>query len=379
MLSEEWSPETLFAPLPLPLFMEDMLELARPAAELLRKQERVLLVSHIDADGISAAGISSSVLDRLGIEYDAMFLKSIEPEGVKKVRDRNMFTWFTDLGSGSISLLSGIEGIITDHHVPEAAVPSAKDRGNILSYCAAPPTEHSFIHINPHLCGHDGTTEISGAGAAFVLALAVDRKNKDLASLAIVGAVGDMQDNKERRLIGLNREILAMGEETGMVVAEEDIRFFGRESRGLPKLLMYASEPSLPGLEEERKAVAFLSELGIPLQNNRGWWRRWLDLAQEEKEVVIEGLREYLVSRGLEESASLVTGEVYSLPNERPGSGFYDAKEFSTMLNSCGRYDRADVGLELAKGDRGLALKEAKELRKGHRRNLVTSLNMLKE
>ncbi|MDG6221416.1 MAG: DHH family phosphoesterase, partial [Candidatus Thermoplasmatota archaeon] len=249
--------------------MQDMIEHARPAAELLKKQEKVLLVSHIDADGISAAGIASTVLDRLGITHETLFIKSIEPEAVKLISSKKSFTWFSDLGSGSMSLLKGINGIITDHHIPEKCEVAVADRGNILSYCK--PVSGDLIQVNPHLCGHDGTSEISGAGTTFALALAVDERNKDLAALGIVGAVGDMQDQEKRRLVGLNQDILSIGQAEGVVVSEIDIRLFGRESRGLPKLLMFA-DPQIPGLTNESKAISFLSKTGVRLQNSRGWW-----------------------------------------------------------------------------------------------------------
>lgn len=104
-----------------------------------------------------------------------------------------------------------------------------------------------------------------------------------------------------------------------------------------------------------------------------------MELEKDEKEDILEAIREHFVEMGREEDADKILGEVYCLPREKPGSGFYDAKEFSTMLNSCGRYDRADIGLLLAKGNREDALKQAKELRRGHRKNLVESMNMVEE
>src|SRR6059058_555655 len=84
--------------------------------------------------------------------------------------------------------------------------------------------------LNPHLEGA-GSDVASGAGCAYAVAKALDPANKDLASVAIVGAVGDVQDQEFRRLSGYNREILQDGIDAGVLRAQIDLRLFGRETR----------------------------------------------------------------------------------------------------------------------------------------------------
>ncbi len=74
---------------------------------------------------------------------------------------------------------------------------------------------HSF-HFNPHLFGRDGSFELSGAGATYLVSKALDLKNKDLSALAIVGAIGDLQDRKFCELRGMNTEIVNDGKEAGV-------------------------------------------------------------------------------------------------------------------------------------------------------------------
>ena len=50
--------------------------------------------------------------------------------------------------------------------------------------------------MNPHLFDIDGSTEISGAGVVYLFCKALDGKNKDMAHIAIVGAIGDIQEDK---------------------------------------------------------------------------------------------------------------------------------------------------------------------------------------
>ena len=52
-----------------------------------------------------------------------------------------------------------------------------------------------------------------------------------------------------------------------------------------------------------------------------------------------------LLSKGFgHEIAKRLIGEVYILEKEEEGTELHDSKEFATLLNSCGRYDKAEVG-----------------------------------
>ena len=57
----------------------------------------------------------------------------------------------------------------------------------------------NFTQVNPHLFGIDGARDVSGSGVAYFAAKAVNATNMDLASIALVGALGDMQDKYEQR------------------------------------------------------------------------------------------------------------------------------------------------------------------------------------
>ncbi|MCH7902523.1 DHH family phosphoesterase, partial [archaeon] len=63
-------------------------------------------------------------------------------------------------------------------------------------------------------------------------------------------------------------------------------------------------------------------------------------------------------------------GEIYSFPKENPKSPLSDAKEFSTLLNACGRHGHADIGVEVCMGDRDEKYLEAMSLMQEHRRQL---------
>ena len=61
-----------------------------------------------------------------------------------------------------------------------------------------------------------------------------------------------------------------------------------------------------------------------------------------------------------------------------PLFGLRDAKEFATVLNSCGRYDDADTGLSICCGDTD-ALKTAERNRAEHRRHISSAIAYVKD
>ncbi len=353
--------------------MEDK---AKKVARELLEAESVHIVTHIDADGISSGSVAYEAMSRAGKEVSIEFVKQLENEKIEELKDEgHEKIWFTDLGSGQLKYLKGVDCVITDHHVPQGDVleGDVSDKGNILSYCKPTITE-----FNPHRFGVDGASEISGSGMAYLVAREMG-DNEDLSKLAVLGAVGDLQARKHGRLVGKNREILQEGVDEGHVVKSVDTLLYGAESRPISKVLEYASDPVLPGLTGDPSACAnFLVEMDIPLKKD-GEWRSWYQLSKGEKRRILSALAKKLIERGFPASyADSLIGEVYTFPDEEFGTMLHEAKEFSTLLNSCGRYGKGKIGLEVCLGDRDEYFDKAKDLLKGHQRVLVDCMKYVK-
>ena len=69
---------------------------------------------------------------------------------------------------------------------------------------------------------------------------------------------------------------------------------------------------------------------------------------------------------------------MYRITRYDARTGLGDAKEFATVLNSCGRYDDAPTGLRVCRGDVS-ALKTAEENRSAHRKHRSEALRYIKE
>jgi len=178
----------------------------------------------------------------------------------------------------------------------------------------------------------------------------------------------------------MNQEIVQDGKEAGVLHTIKDIRYFGKETRPLAKLLQYATDPLIPGVSgREDTSIAFLQELQIELKE-KDTWRSWNDLQKEEKRRIISAIIQILLSKGFGyQVASRVLGESYLLRNEKEGTELHEAKEYATLLNSTARYGQYEVGLQVCLGDRGKWLKEALNLLSGHRHNLVEGLQFARE
>ncbi|MEM3335659.1 MAG: DHH family phosphoesterase, partial [Thermoplasmata archaeon] len=316
--------------------MREYLSQARKLAEKIMNHNNITIISHIDADGITSAAIASSALDSIGKSHDVIFLKQLDPESLNEIKKKGSeLYWFTDLGSGIVHEMYGMNVVITDHHSPSDLIFNVpKEKRKTLTDLFDEIDKNDILQLNPHFFGKDGGIDISGAGVTYLVAREINPTNVKLSTLAIVGAVGDLQDIAYLKLTGTNRYILKEAEEFGFIKTEIDARFFGRETRPIHKMLEYVSDPILPGISgDERGALEFLNDLSIPLKNEN--WRRWVDLTKEEKRKILSSMVKRMLASGYDSNtATRIIGEVYTLVKEKEGTYVRDSKEYATLLNA---------------------------------------------
>jgi RecJ-like exonuclease len=303
-----------------------------------------LVVHHYDADGLSSGALVIGAFLDEGRKVRHECIKKLDDAAIERYlgggkgdgsgadgkREREII--FVDLGGGNKRVNELEDVVIIDHHQTEGI---------------------DKMQANPLLFGIDGGGELSAAGTAYC----VFRKRADL---AIVGAVGDMQ----HPLVGMNRWVLAEGQENGEVKVEEDLRFYGRYSRQLVQFLAYCDEPYLPGITyREEKAAEFLAECGLKADG-----RRYADLDPDERKNLVSAIAKLMIAGGRSGEADELIGESYVFP-KRKSDETYEANEFSTLLNACGRHSKPEIGLRVCLGDES-ALSEAKALLALHRKML---------
>jgi single-stranded-DNA-specific exonuclease len=351
---------------------EQFMAAANKAAELIletvHKDGLIHVFSHLDADGIAAAGIMGKALFRLDAKFRIQVMQWVDEKIIGEVlASKPALVVLTDFGSGYLQLLNdkipNLKVAILDHHQINSKIENA-----------------NFVQVNPHMFGFDGATDISGSGVAYFVAKAMNHRNIDLAPIALVGALGDMQDKYDQRnFCCLNKIILEDATNSGLIKVEKDLTFFGRETRPIYRALAATTNPFFPGISgEEDKALAFLASLNINIKQGERW-RALRDLNEDEKRRLGSALADYLLSKGLHLEVANLIGHIYVLNNEEPWTSLRDAREFAVVLNSTGRMDHPSLGIAICMGDRKAALEAATSILEDYRKNINKYLGWVME
>ena len=333
-------------------------------SDLINSQKSISVITHIDCDGLTSGSIITKALIRAGAKCTLRTSKEFSPNVIDSLKkDSRDFHIVTDLGGGFGELLDqNLEDdwVVLDHHQI-----SEKEQDNPRV-------------INSWKYGMDGGKEICAGGMAYLAAMALDNKNSDLSALAVVSALGDRQDQGERKsFTGKNFEIANTAKDLGVLDIDLDLLLVGRETRPLPDALAFTSQPFIEGLTWNRDAcLSLLNSSGIQLKDG-GRWRVPAELTEEEKKMAIEGITKFTSGKNATDIMSELIGYTYTFPHEDKRSFLRDGREFSTMLNSCGRINKSGVGMAICMGDRNKILREGETILAEYRKLIREYMNIL--
>jgi RecJ-like exonuclease len=277
--------------------------------------------------------------------------------------DSRQFHIITDLGGGfakDIDNALGDDWIVVDHHqIPQEEFDNQKV-------------------INAWKFDVDGGKDVSAGGMAYLVSKGLHKENTDLAWIAVVAALGDRQDQGEKKsFTGINLEIAAIAKKNNQVEIDLDILLVGRETRPLPDALAFTSQPFIEGLTWNRDAcLSLLNSSGIKLKDGSRW-RVPAELTEDEKRALLQTISKYISTKNASDILDELVGYTYTLSGEDKRSFLRDAREFSTMLNSCGRIRKAGVGVAICMGDRTKMLQEGENILVEYRTFLRTYMNTL--
>ncbi|MCS7102570.1 MAG: DHH family phosphoesterase [Candidatus Korarchaeum sp.] len=314
------------------------------------------IVSHLDADGLSSAGIMISTLKRLNVPFHLSVVKYLSESLVEELRKGNYSTYlFLDLGSGDLELLRSLGGkvFVVDHHKP-------------------PPDTSGINLLNPFLEGIDGDQEISSSGICFLIQKEL-LGDISMAPIALVGALGDVQEDGGFK--GLNELILNWAVERGFVEVRRDIKLFGGPDYPLVPSLERTVDPFIRGISNDSAgALSLVESAGIPIKIGEKWVTL-SDLTEDQKRNIMNELVKRI---GSLDKAKLLIGNIYLNLREPRGSPLRDLASFSTLLNACGRMGKGYLGALLASGIRGELLNRVVEVQQEYRSYLSKLLSDLK-
>ncbi len=297
-------------------------------SDAVKSRKNILITTNIDCDGITSGSIISKALIRQGAKCTVRttneFSENLVDRMQKETRDLHVIT---DLGGGfgkSLDEKLSDNWLMLDHH--EIA-----------------EEEHDNERvINAWKYGMDGGVEICAGGMAYLAAKALRTAKK-----------------------------------LGLVNIDLDLLLVGRETRPLPDAIAFTSQPFIEGLTWNRDAcLAMLTNAGIQLKDGARW-RVPADLTQEEKQSIIESISRFVQGDNATQVMEELIGYTYTFPREEKRSFLRDGREFSTMLNSCGRINRSGVGIAICMGDRNTMLQEGEKILSEYRSMIREYMNVL--
>ncbi len=354
-----------------------------------KNNSSIHIYTHLDADGLSGGAILGKAFIREGLPFQITILKQLEKEIIlnisKDVKSFNKFLFFTDFGSGQYQELQKElllkenfnSFIILDHHLPQNV--SAKDDTDLINEIYSNTYQWQ---INPYFFGFDGSLEVSGAGLCYFFAKSLNKDNMDLSCNAIIGAIGDIQNQgSNKSFIGLNSIILEDAKNLELIEVKSDLNF--SSIKPLNEAIAYSNEIDLPGLTGDvNRTLIFLKTLGILMENSKGNIKSLNELNKDEKQKISSAIIEYGSLKLDIEPSKIIEKLIinrFLLKKETVGSDLYDAGEFSNLLNACGRLNHGSLGIAIAMGDRKNSYQKSQEILSNYKKTLLKSLIWLKE
>jgi RecJ-like exonuclease len=335
---------------------DDFIAYARESGEQFlehSRDEEILIVGHIDTDGLCTTAILVDALEGQGYKVRNMHVQHINEDVIGQIQnDEAPIIMCADIGSGFLDELTKLENksvYVIDHHEPKG---EAKD----------------VVQINPRLQEVTENNSISGSGVAYFFSLGLHPDNKGLAYIAVIGALGDAQMN--RTISPLNERILNYAVVQKTVRVGRRLKLHGIYSRPLTKVLEYSSDLQIPGVTNNAEGVLdLLDELHIQPEW-KGRPRKFFHLNTEEKKALTRKIIE------LKDSDDVFT-PTYNLMDE-PVKQLRDLREYATILNACGRLEQYDVGIDAVLGNDD-AKEEAVQAHREYKKKLWEANKFVRE
>ena len=264
-------------------------------SDCIKSGKNISVITHLDCDGITSGSIVTKSLLRSGAKCSVRTVTEFSKNLVDRMKnDSREFHIITDLGGGFAKELDvGLDDnwLVVDHHqIPDEEFDNQRV-------------------INAWKYDIDGGLEVSAGGMAYLVSKALHKENTDLAWIAVVAALGDRQDQGEKKSFsGINLDIASTAKKNGQVEIDLDILLVGRETRPLPDALAFTSHPFIEGLTWNRDAcLSLLNSSGIKLKDGSRW-RVPAELTEDEKRILLQTISKFTTSKNATEIMNELVG-----------------------------------------------------------------------
>lgn len=332
--------------------LEDIPEICKQAAAMLLSispSSRIRIISHYDADGISAAGILCKTVHRAGYQFHATLMRNPFTKGFIRLKnEQNELIIFADMGSGQIETIEklGCKAIILDHH----------------QYIKTQSIKN-ILQINSNIFGVDGNYDASGATLSYMFATALNPKNEDLVNLALAGATGDKQFIGGVR--GLNKQILNHALQNGLLTEQTSIKLIGDT---IVDALYYSIDPYYPGISGKKDSIEkILKKMDIEKSTDLK------DISEDKIMWLHSFLLFQLIKAGCQPNIlDMIIRKRYIT------SYGWELERFADLLDACGKNGYRGLGLALCFDDRDV-WNEALRVEKDYKQKILNGLQLLEQ
>jgi hypothetical protein len=312
------------------------------------KNAKVLVISHRDGDGISAASVIYQCLKALKFtDFSIEILLSPDLEKLKSLIDEYKPTYIitADIGTdfGNILQKNVVDYLITDHH------PNKNDH-------------YGQKQLNPIEFGLNDEDDASGSTTIFLVFYPLFNRDfwgteigRVILCYSISGAISDFQLKPNKDPKSVNRFILDMAVDNEAIDRKKDIAPFGRSIYPVYIAFSYAN---IPGFEDrEISNIIINSEIEGKIDGDI--WKRIVDLDDTEKEKLMEIIVKRLIDINVESPSIIISDEIIGWVYDLIGLEGYDctilddgrrtldAREILHRVNYCCRMGFSDLALEL--------------------------------
>jgi len=320
----------------------------------------IRVITHLDTDGLTSATILINALKKFNQSFWLTTVKQLEDDMLDRLlKDAGKQKWkaifFLDLGSSKLRKIKEFSNylplFVIDHHEldPLYGLEKADDKGKNENFFLADTSQYN-------------NEEMSASCLTYLFVKKLDKSNKPLSQLAILGLIGDILDKN----IGKNvQTIIEDAKDSGMQV-KRGLTVFSA-MRPIHKALEFSSNIFIPGVTGNTNgAIIMLRDLGIDMRNAKGY-RTLLDLNKEELSRLITTILLRRVNYDNQE----IINNIYLI---KVSNHIWDAREISTMINACGRLNYSSLAIAFLMGSKK-ARDKIEDVYTKYKHHIIQSLN----
>ena len=324
-------------------YLESQIEVvADKFAEAIATKE-IFVISHFDTDGITSATILIQTLKKLDKRFSVKIVKRLEEETILNL-PKDKVIIFLDLASGSLDYISKLnlkDIFIIDHHEIFQAVPEGI---NI---------------VNPEL---NGKEKLSSSSLVYLFCKCLDREDKELAKLAILGMIGDCM---EKSIDKLNNLIINDGE-----VKKKRGLLIYPSTRPLNRTLEYCSDPYIPDITGNPQGVIeLLRDVGLAPAN--GKYKSLIELDDTEMSKLVTAI----ILKNPKVKNKEIIGDIFLI---KLFNKLEDARELSAMINACSRMGESETAIQFCM-ESSKAKKKAELMHAKYKQHIISGLKSAAE